>query len=201
MRARWQRLAGPQPVVQLPGENDEMLYLPLGVGVVIPPWNFSLAILAGMTTAALVTGNVVVIKPSSETPTIAAKFAEVLLEAGFPARSFLAAHRQRRVDRRRPGAASQDALRLFHRIARRRSAYQRTGRQASARADLDQARSGGDGRQRRHYCRRECDLDKAVDGVVASAFGYQGQKCSACSRAIVDAKVYDEFLDKIQAAD
>ncbi len=82
------RLAGPQPVVQLPGERDELRYFPLGVGVVIPPWNFSLAILAGMTTAALVTGNVVVIKPSSETPTIAAKFVEALLEAGFPARSF-----------------------------------------------------------------------------------------------------------------
>ena len=84
------RLAGPQPVVQLPGEHDEMRYLPLGVGVVIPPWNFPLAILCGMTVAALVTGNTVVIKPSSETPTIAAKFAEVLLEAGFPPRSLSA---------------------------------------------------------------------------------------------------------------
>ncbi len=79
-----QRLSGPQPVVQLPGEHDEMIYIPLGVGVVIPPWNFPLAILAGMTVASLVTGNTVIVKPSSETPTIAAKFAEVLLEAGFP---------------------------------------------------------------------------------------------------------------------
>src|SRR5439155_3597803 len=83
-----ERLSGPQPVTQLPGEKDEMRYLPLGVGVVIPPWNFPLAILAGMTVAALVTGNTVVLKPSSETPTIAAKFAEALLEAGFPERSF-----------------------------------------------------------------------------------------------------------------
>ena len=65
-----------------------MRYLPLGVGVVIPPWNFSLAILAGMTVAALVTGNTVVIKPSSEAPTVGAIFAETLLEAGFPARAF-----------------------------------------------------------------------------------------------------------------
>ena len=78
------RLAGPQTVVQMPGERDEIRYLPLGVGVVIPPWNFALAILCGMTVAALVTGNTVVIKPSSETPTIAAIFAETLLEAGFP---------------------------------------------------------------------------------------------------------------------
>ena len=63
------------------------MYLPLGAGVVIPPWNFPLAILAGMTAAALVTGNTVVMKPSSDTPTIAAKFAEVLLEAGFPGRA------------------------------------------------------------------------------------------------------------------
>src|SRR5207237_4214859 len=82
------KLASPDPVVQLSGEKDEMVYLPLGVGIVIPPWNFPLAILLGMTTAALVTGNTVVIKPSSDTPTIAAKFAEVLLEAGFPPNSF-----------------------------------------------------------------------------------------------------------------
>src|SRR5574340_537717 len=82
------RLAGPQPVVQLPGERDELIYFPLGVGVVIPPWNFPLAILAGMTTAALVTGNTVVVKPSSETPTIAVKFGEALLEAGFPEGAF-----------------------------------------------------------------------------------------------------------------
>ena len=83
-----ERLSGPQPVVQLPGEHDEMVYIPLGVGVVIPPWNFPLAIMVGMTVASLVTGNIAIIKPSSETPTIAAKFAEVLLEAGFSTHSF-----------------------------------------------------------------------------------------------------------------
>ncbi len=84
-----QRFSGPiQPDVQLPGERGELRYLPLGVGVVIPPWNFPLAILVGMTVASLVAGNTAIVKPSSETPTIAAKFAEVLLEAGFPAKSF-----------------------------------------------------------------------------------------------------------------
>src|SRR5260370_2823879 len=83
-----ERLSNPQPLTQLPGEKDEMRYIPLGVGVVIPPWNFPLAILSGVTTAALVTGNTLILKPSSETPTIAAKFAEVLLDAGFPERSF-----------------------------------------------------------------------------------------------------------------
>src|SRR5882762_206855 len=79
-----ERLSGPQLVSQLPGEKDEMRYLPLGAGLIVPPWNFPLAILVGMTTAALVTGNTVVIKPSSETPTVAAKFVEVLHQAGFP---------------------------------------------------------------------------------------------------------------------
>ena len=73
--------------MQLPGERDELVYLPLGVGVVIPPWNFPLAILAGMTAAALVTGNTVVLKPSSDTPTIAAKFVEVLLRGRLPGRA------------------------------------------------------------------------------------------------------------------
>src|SRR5437588_3056398 len=81
-------MSKPDPLVQLPGEKDEMFYLPLGVGVIIPPWNFPLASMAGMASAALVAGNTVVIKPSSDTPTIAAKFAAVLLEAGFPAKSF-----------------------------------------------------------------------------------------------------------------
>ena len=78
------RFASPESVVQMAGERDDLIYLPLGAGVIIPPWNFPLAILAGMTVAALVTGNTVVIKPSRETPTIAAKFVEVLHAAGFP---------------------------------------------------------------------------------------------------------------------
>jgi len=109
------RLSGSQDVVQMPGERDEMRYLPLGVGIVIPPWNFALAILCGMTVAALVAGNTVVIKPSSETPTIAAIFVETLIEAGFPPESFcfltgsggsigdrLVAHCVHRIPRRRP---------------------------------------------------------------------------------------------------
>src|SRR6185437_2800752 len=82
------KLSRPEPLVQLTGERDELVYLPLGVGVVIPPWNFPLAIMAGMTVAALVTGNTVILKPSSEPPTIAAQFAGALREAGFPAGSF-----------------------------------------------------------------------------------------------------------------
>ena len=144
------RLAGPQPVVQLPGEHDEMRYLPLGVGIVIPPWNFPLAILAGMTMAALVTGNTVVIKPSSETPTVAAKFAEVLLEAGFPPKSFCFLTGSGAAIGDVLVAASQDAVHFVHRLARRGAAHQRTRRQTSAGTDLDQARGRRNGRQGRH---------------------------------------------------
>ena len=192
------RLAGPQPVVQLPGEHDEMLYLPLGVGIVIPPWNFPLAILAGMSAAALVTGNVAIIKPSSETPTIAAKFAEVLLEAGFPARSFsfltgsgaeigdvLVQHPKTRFV---SFTGSRDVgLRINELAARHQPGQIWIKRVIAEMGGKDAIIVDG-----------ECDLDKAADGVVASAFGYQGQKCSACSRAIVDAKVYDQFLAKVQ---
>ncbi|HLH16698.1 MAG TPA: L-glutamate gamma-semialdehyde dehydrogenase [Bryobacteraceae bacterium] len=194
-----QRLAGPQPVVQLPGESDEMIYIPLGVGVVIPPWNFPLAILAGMTVAALVTGNTVVLKPSSETPTIAAKFAEVLLEAGFPESSFtllvgsgaavgdvLVEHPKTRFI---SFTGSRDVgLRINELAAKHHPGQIWIKRVVAEMGGKDAIIVDGD-----------ADIDKAVDGVLASAFGYQGQKCSACSRAIVDARVYDTFLEKLTA--
>jgi 1-pyrroline-5-carboxylate dehydrogenase len=195
-----QRLGGPQqPAVQLPGERGELRYLPLGVGVVIPPWNFPLAIMAGMTVATLVAGNTAVVKPSSETPTIAAQFAEVLLEAGFPEKSFCLLTGS--------GAAVGDVIvehpkTRFVAFTGSRDVGLRIN-ELAAKAQPGQiwikrviAEMGGkdaivvDG---------DCDLDKAVEGVAVSAFGYSGQKCSACSRAIVDAKVYDAFLEKLQA--
>jgi 1-pyrroline-5-carboxylate dehydrogenase len=194
-----QRLAAPPAVCQLPGEQDEMIYIPLGVGVVIPPWNFPLAILVGMTVAALVTGNTVIIKPSSETPTIAAKFAEVLLAAGFPESSFtlltgsgaavgdvLVEHPKTRFI---SFTGSRDVgLRINELAARHRPGQIWIKRVVAEMGGKDAIIVDGD-----------ADVDKAVDGVLASAFGYQGQKCSACSRAIVDARIYNEFLDKLTA--
>ncbi len=191
------RLAGPQQVVQLSGERDEMIYVALGVGVIIPPWNFPLAILVGMTTAALVAGNIAVVKPSSETPTIAAKFGEVLLEAGFPREAFcilvgsgasvgdvLVTHPKTRFV---SFTGSRDVgLRINELAARHQPGQVWIKRVVAEMGGKDAIIVDAD-----------CDLDKAVDGVLASAFGYQGQKCSACSRAIVDAKVYDSFLDKL----
>jgi len=194
-----QRMAAPQPIVQLPGERDEMIYVPLGVGVVIPPWNFPLAILAGMTVAALVAGNTVVLKPSSETPTIGAKFAEVLREAGFPERSFTLLTGS--------GSAVGDTL-----VAHPRTRFisftgsREVGLHINELAAKPQpgqvwikrvaAEMGG---KDAIIVDAGADLDKASTGVLVSAFGYQGQKCSACSRAIVDAQVYDAFLEKLVA--
>jgi len=191
------RFASPPELVQLPGERDRMVYLPLGAGVVIAPWNFPVAILVGMTTAALVAGNTVVIKPSSDTPTVAARFVEVLLEAGFPERSFAFLTGS--------GAAVGDAL-VEHPLTRFVSF---TGsREVGLRINELAARP----RPGQIWIKRviaemggkdaivvdeEADLDAAVQGVLVSAYGYQGQKCSACSRAIVSEKVYDEFLSKL----
>jgi len=193
------KLAKPETLVQLSGERDEMMYLPLGVGVIIPPWNFPLAIMVGMTTAALVTGNTVVIKPSSETPTIAAKFAEAMLEAGVPPQSFSLLTGS--------GAAIGDTL-----VAHPRTRFVSfTGsrevglhiNELAAKTPKEQiwikrviAEMGG---KDAIIVDRDTNLDQAVTGVLYSAFGYQGQKCSACSRAIVDAAVYDDFLLKLKS--
>jgi len=193
------RLDGPQPVVQLPGERDELYYLPLGVCVVIPPWNFPLAILVGMTTAALVTGNTVVLKPSSDTPTIGAKFVEVLHEAGFPEKccNFLVGS----------GALVGDVL--VEHPKTRLIAF--TGsKEVGLRVNEWAARTpprqiwikrviAEMGGKDAIIVDREADLDAAVQGVLVSAYGYQGQKCSACSRAIVDEAVYEEFLARLTA--
>jgi 1-pyrroline-5-carboxylate dehydrogenase len=193
-----ERLSGPQPVVQLPGEHDEMIYIPLGVGVVIPPWNFPLAIMVGMTVASLVQRqHVAIVKPSSETPTIGAKFAEVLLEAGFPPHSFtlltgsgaavggvLVQHPKTRYI---SFTGSRDVgLRINELAAKPQPGQIWIKRVIAEMGGKDAIIVDAD-----------ADLDKAVDGVLFSAFGYQGQKCSACSRAIVDASVYDQFLEKL----
>jgi 1-pyrroline-5-carboxylate dehydrogenase len=190
-------LPGPAPV-QLPGEDDRVMYLPLGVGVVIPPWNFALAILTGMTVAALVAGNTVIVKPSSETPTVAQKLAEVLLEAGFPADCFsmlagsgaevgdvLVEHPKTRFV---SFTGSRDVgLRINELAAKPQKGQIWIKRVVAEMGGKDAI-----------VVDSECDVDEAVAGVAQSAFGYQGQKCSACSRAIVDAQVYDEFVDKLQ---
>jgi 1-pyrroline-5-carboxylate dehydrogenase len=192
------RLAEPPPLTPLPGEKNYLRYIPLGVGIVIPPWNFPLAILAGMTLASIVTGNTVVMKPSSDSPTIAYKFLEVLEEAGLPpgVANFLPC----------PGATVGDVL-----VGHPRTRYVAfTGskevglriNELAAKTAPGQiwvkrviAEMGG---KDSIVVDSEADVEAAVEGVAASAFGYQGQKCSACSRAIVVDSVYETFLEKLQ---
>jgi len=194
-----ERMANPEPLVQIPGERDELRYIPLGAGVIIPPWNFPLAILTGMTTAALVSGNTVVIKPSSDTPTIAAKFAEVLEEAGFPLEAFTLLVGS--------GAEVGDVLvehprTRFISFTGSREVGLRINELASKVVPGQIwikrviAEMGG---KDAIIVDEEADLEAAVQGVLVSAYGYQGQKCSACSRAIVIERVYAEFLDRLVA--
>jgi 1-pyrroline-5-carboxylate dehydrogenase len=192
------KLAGPQPVVPFPGERNEMRYIPLGAGVVIPPWNFPGAIMGGMTMAAVVAGNTVVVKPATTSPTIAAKFMEILIEeAGLPAGvvNFLPG----------PGGTIGDAL-VDHPRTRfiaftgskevglriyERAAKQQPGQIWLKRTVLEM------GGKDSIVVDETADLDAAADGIVAAAFGFQGQKCSACSRAIIVDDVYDQVLDKV----
>mgnify|MGYP003808630429 CR=1 FL=1 len=189
-----ERLAAPQPLNRTRGEDNELYYVPLGVGVVIPPWNFPLAIVAGMTCAALVAGNTVVLKPSSLTPVVAARFVRLLQEAGLPdgVLQFV------------PGNGSEvgDTL-VGHPLTRFVSftGSREVGlhiNELAARIAPGQrwikrviAEMGG---KDAIVVDRSADLELAADGIVASAFGFAGQKCSACSRAIVHRDVYDEVL-------
>lgn len=192
------RLSGPQPVVPVPGEDNELRYIPLGVGVVIPPWNFPLAITVGMTTAAIVAGNTVVLKPASTAPTIAAQFVALLNnEVGLPpgVLNFVPG----------PGGSIGDALvdhpltrfiaftgskevglRIFERASRRQP-----GQNWLKRTVLEM------GGKDALVVDETADLDLAAEAITFSAFGFQGQKCSACSRAIVVEAVYDEVLRRV----
>ncbi|HZU23716.1 MAG TPA: L-glutamate gamma-semialdehyde dehydrogenase [Terriglobales bacterium] len=191
------RLAQAEPPVQLPGERDRLWYIPLGVGAVIPPWNFPCAIMAGMTGAAIVAGNTVILKPSSESPTIAAKFFEALVEAGMPAG----------VVNFCPGGGGDFGQAIVEHPKTRFIAF--TG---SREVGLGINEAAAKHRQGQIWIKRtilemggkdaiivdsEADLDSALEGVLASAYGFQGQKCSACSRLILDEKVYDAFLERL----
>jgi len=193
------RLDPPQPLAPVRGERNFLRYLPLGVGAVIPPWNFPLAITTGMTLASLVAGNTVVLKPSSDSPVIAYKLLEALEEAGMPpgAVNYLPG----------PGGAVGDFL-VGH--ARTRfvafTGSKEVGLQVNGVAAKTApgqiwvkrviAEMGG---KNSIVVDSEADLEAAAEGVTVSAFGYQGQKCSACSRAIVVESVYEAFLEKLQS--
>jgi 1-pyrroline-5-carboxylate dehydrogenase len=191
------RLAGTHAVTPMKGEKNFLVYIPLGAGAVIPPWNFPAAIATGMTAAALVTGNTVVLKPSEESPVIAAKMVDILYEAGVPKQALqfvtglgeiagdaLVKHPKTRFI---AFTGSKDVGLLISEAAGKRQ----PGQLWIKRAVLEM------GGKDATIVDEEADLDSAADGVTQAAFGYQGQKCSACSRAIVAEKVYDAFVQKL----
>ncbi len=191
------RLAEPQPLTKIPEEENELVYIPLGVGAVIPPWNFPCAIMVGMTSASFVAGNTVVLKPASTAAWIAARFVDLLEEVGVPKGvvNFLPG----------PGGSIGDALvqhpqTRFIAFTGSREVGLRINELASKlqpgqiwikRAILEM------GGKDAIVVDETADLDAAAAGIVTSAFGFGGEKCSACSRAIVLESVYDTLMSKV----
>ena len=192
------RYSAKQPITKIPGEKNELWYIPLGVGIMLPPWNFALAILAGMTSAAVVAGNAVVLKPSSDSPLTGWMFFNLMREVGLPAGviNFVTGS----------GAAIGDLL-VEHPKTRFISftGSKEVGihiNELAAKVQPGQkwlkrvvAEMGG---KDSIVIDDQTDLDAAVHAVMVSAFGFQGQKCSAASRAIVVEKVYDAFLNLLK---
>ncbi|HEX8872889.1 MAG TPA: aldehyde dehydrogenase family protein, partial [Candidatus Acidoferrum sp.] len=191
------RLGEPQKLTPMRGERNYLVYIPLGVGAIIPPWNFPCAIMAGLVAASLVTGNTVVLKPAADSPTIAAKFVEILFEAGIPkeALQFVTGS----------GAVIGDTI-----VQHPKTRY--IGFTGSKEVGLRISELASKASPGQIWIKRtvlemggkdgivvdeEADIDAAVEGTAQAAFGYSGQKCSACSRVIVSEKVYDTFLSKL----
>ncbi|MCL6561719.1 MAG: L-glutamate gamma-semialdehyde dehydrogenase [Firmicutes bacterium] len=193
-----ERLSQPIPIDPIAGEDDQAFYIPLGVGAIIPPWNFPLAILTGMTVAAVVAGNTVVLKPSSDTPVVASQFFTILQEAGFPpgvvnflpgeggeVGDYLVSHPRIRFV---SFTGSREVGLRIHRLAAELMPGQRWIKRVIAEMGGKDA----------IIVDETADLDAAAEGIVVSAFGFSGQKCSACSRAILLDAVHDPLLERIR---
>jgi RHH-type proline utilization regulon transcriptional repressor/proline dehydrogenase/delta 1-pyrroline-5-carboxylate dehydrogenase len=187
--------------LRVPGEENRSDFLPRGVAAVIAPWNFPLAILAGMTTAALATGNTVIMKPAEQSSVIAAQWMSIFSELNLPpgVLNYLPGTGET------VGAALVEhpdvALIAFTGSRAVGLAINRRAAEVSAAGSRHVKRviveMGG---KNAILVDDDADLDEAVAGVVSSAFGYQGQKCSACSRCIVNEGIYDVFLNRLVEA-
>lgn len=177
-----------------PNEYNQYHYIPLGVGVIISPWNFPFAIMAGTTIAAVVTGNTVLLKPASSTPIVATKFMEAAEEAGLPAGvinfvpgngseigDYLVDHPKTRFI---SFTGSQEVgVRIYERASKVQAGQKWLKRVIAEMGGKDTI-----------IVDSEADLQLAAKSIVASAFGFSGQKCSACSRAVVLEDVYEQVL-------
>ncbi|MGE7767630.1 L-glutamate gamma-semialdehyde dehydrogenase [Peribacillus sp. NPDC096540] len=184
------------PVQSRPNENNRYDYIPLGVGIIISPWNFPFAIMAGTTVAAIVTGNTVLLKPASTTPVIAAKFVEVMEEAGLPkgVLNFV------------PGSGSEVGDYLIDHPRTRFVSF--TGSREVGTRIYERAAKVNEGQiwlkrviaemggKDTIVVDKDADLELAAQSIVNSAFGFSGQKCSACSRAVIVAEAYDQVLER-----
>ncbi len=189
------RFAAKQPITKFPDEKNELWYISLGVGVVVPPWNFALAILTGMTSAAIVTGNTVVLKPSSDSPLTGWMFFNLMREVGLPAGvinfvtgsgasvgDILVGHPKTRFV---SFTGSKEVGIHINELA----AIVQPGQKWLKRVVIEM------GGKDSIVIDDQTDLEAAAQATMVSAFGFQGQKCSAASRVIVVEKVYDKFLD------
>jgi RHH-type proline utilization regulon transcriptional repressor/proline dehydrogenase/delta 1-pyrroline-5-carboxylate dehydrogenase len=193
-------LGRPQRTQAVAGETNLQHWLPRGIGVIIAPWNFPLAILTGMTTAAVVAGNTVIMKPSDQTPVIAARLMSLCIEAGLPPGvvnlltgpgGSIGAHLvgHPRLDFIAFTGSKEVGLKI----------WETAGRTMPDQNDLKKVvcEMGG---KNCVIVDNDADLDEAVIGCVSSAFGYQGQKCSALSRLVVLEDNYEKFLARLIAA-
>jgi RHH-type proline utilization regulon transcriptional repressor/proline dehydrogenase/delta 1-pyrroline-5-carboxylate dehydrogenase len=193
------RLAEPRETQQLPGETNIYCYEPRGVAAVIAPWNFPLAILTGMTAAALVTGNCALMKPAEQSPIMAVHLLEILREAGLPDDACqllpgggeLGAHlvRSPKVHLIAFTGSREVGLEIL------REAYtHRPGQEHVKRVVCEM------GGKNAVIVDTDADLDEAVVHIIDSAFGYQGQKCSAASRLILLEEIHDRLLARLVEA-
>ncbi len=191
---RYSELKGVYP---FPMEYPELHYIPLGVGVVIPPWNFPIAILTGMTSAAIVTGNTVLLKPASDAPAIGYQLVEIFKEAGLPdgVLNYI------------PGSGSEIGDHLVQHPRSRFISFTGSKEVGLRINELAAKPSPGQiwikrviaemGGKDTIIVDETADLEDAAKNVVGSAFGYQGQKCSACSRLILVDEIYDDFIEMV----
>ena len=193
------RLGAPRQTQELPGETNVYFYEPRGIAAIIAPWNFPLAILTGMTAAALATGNCALMKPAEQSPMMAAHLMEILRSAGLPADACqllqgggeLGAHlvRSPQIHLIAFTGSREVGLEIL------REAYtHRPGQEHVKRVVCEM------GGKNAVIIDNDADLDEAVNHVIDSAFGYQGQKCSAASRLILVHEIYDRFLSRLTAA-
>ena len=191
------RLAGPAPLASLPDEANRLVYQGIGVGVVIPPWNFPCAIYTNMVMASVVAGNAVIVKPASNTPVIGYKMFEIMEQAGVPAGvvNFL------------PGSGGEIGDLLVDHVKTRFVAF--TG---SKEVGIRIFERGAKVQPGQRWLKRvtaemggkdaiivdvDADLEAAAASIVGSAFGFSGQKCSACSLAVIDERVYDQVVERV----